>query len=106
MKTKLFLVAVFSVFLSLAQIFASANTNISGNDPDVKVVISQKRIWLVTDEISVKSLTVRVLNAKGKVVMEKQFSSKVTDWSLRIESLPEGRYTVEVGEKKIADFSR
>ena len=106
MKTKLFLVAVFSVFLSLAQSFASANTNISGNDPDVKVVISQKRIWLVTDEISVKSLTVRVLNAKGKVVMEKQFSSKVTDWSLRIESLPEGRYTVEVGEKKIADFSR
>ncbi len=106
MKTKLFLVAVFSMFLSLAQSFASANTNISGNDPDVKVVVSQKRIWLVTDEISVKSLTVRVLNAKGKVVMEKQFSSKVTDWSLRIESLPEGQYSVEVGEKKIADFSR
>jgi hypothetical protein len=106
MKTKLFLVAVFSLFLSLAQTFASANSNISGNDPDVKVVVSQKRIWLVTDEISVKSLSVRVLNEKGKVVMEKQFSSKVTDWSLRIESLPEGRYTVEVGEKKITDFSR
>lgn len=106
MKTKLLLVALFSLFLNLNQnVFASA-PNRSGGDPDVKVVVSQKRIWLVADELSVKSLTVQVLNEQGKVVMEKHFSSKMTDWSLRIESLPEGKYSVKVGDKKMTDFNR
>ena len=106
MKTKLLLVALFSLFLSLNQnVFASA-PNIFGGDPDVKVVVSQKRIWLVADEISVKSLTVQVLDEQGKVVMEKHFSSKTIDWSLRIESLPKGKYSVMVGNKKMTDFNR
>ena len=106
MKTKLLFVCFFSLLLSLSQSIAASNSNISSSDPDIKVVVSQKRIWLVTDEISVKSLTVQVLDARGKVVMEKHLSSKVADWSLRIESLPEGNYTVQVGDKKMADFSR
>lgn len=106
MKTKLLLVALFSLFLGLSQTFATANTTISHNDPDVKVVVSQKRIWLVADEISVKCLSVQVLDEKGKVVMEKYFSSKMTDWSLRIETLPEGKYSVVVGNKKMTEFNR
>ena len=106
MKTKLLLVAIFSVFLSLDYTFATSGANTYHNDPDVKVVVSQKRIWLVTDEISVKSLTVQVLNEQGKVVMEKHLSSKMTDWSLRIESLPEGKYSVLIGNKKMTDFQR
>lgn len=106
MKTKLLLVGLFSLLFSLSQTIAASSPNIQRNDPDIKVVVSQKRIWLVADEISVKSLTVQVLNEKGKVVMEKHFSSKMTDWSLRIESLPDGKYTVMVGDKKMTDFTR
>jgi hypothetical protein len=106
MKTKLLLVALFSLFLSFNQnVFASA-PDFTGGDPDVKVVVSQKRIWLVADEMSVKSLTVQVLNEQGKVVMEKHFSSKMTDWSLRIESLPQGKYSIMIGDKKTTDFKR
>lgn len=106
MKTKLLLAALVSLFFSLHQTAAASNSAIWGNDPDVKVFVSQKRIWLVTDEISVKSLTVQVLDEHGKVVMEKHFSSKMADWSLRIEALPEGKYSVKVGSKKMTDFKR
>ncbi len=106
MKTKLFLVALFSLLLSLNQSVAGSNSNTTHNDPDVKVVVSQKRIWLVTDEISVKCLTVQVLDEKGKVVLEKHLSSKMTDWSLNITSLPDGNYSVTVGGKKMTQFSR
>ncbi len=106
MKTKLLLAGLFSLFLNLSQNASASTPNITGGDPDVKVVVSQKRIWLVADEISVKSLTVQVLNEQGKVVMEKHFSSKMTDWSLRIESLPDGKYSVMVGNKKMTDFTR
>lgn len=106
MKTKLFLVAIFSLLLSLNHTIAASNSTIQGNDPDVKVVVSQKRIWLMTDEISVKSLSVQVLDEHGKIVMEKHFSSKTTDWSLRIESLPKGKYSVMVGNKQMTEFKR
>ena len=106
MKTKLFLATLVSLFLSLSPNAFATGTNFSGGDPDVKVVVSQKRIWLVADEMSVKSMTVQVLNEKGKVVMEKQFSSKMTDWSLRIESLPQGDYSVVIGDKKMTEFKR
>ncbi len=106
MKTKLLLVGIFSLFLSLYQTTAAPNSTTWGNDPDVKVVVSPKRIWLVTDEISVKSLTVQVLDEQGKVVMEKQFSSKMGDWSFRIDALPQGKYSVMVGTKKMTDFKR
>lgn len=106
MKTKLFLVALFSLFFSLNQSVAGSDSNIQHNDPDVKVVVSQKRIWLMTDEISVKCLTVQVTNEQGRVVAEKYLSSKTTDWSLNIESLPAGNYTVMIGSKKMTQFSR
>lgn len=106
MKTKLLLVGLFSLLLSISATIAANDSSIQGNDPEIKVVVSQKRIWLVTDEISVKCLTVQVLNEQGKVVVEKHFSSKMTDWSLRIESLPEGKYSVLIGDKKVTDFSR
>lgn len=106
MKTKLLLAALFSLLFSIGQTASASNSTTWGNDPDVKVFVSQKRIWLVTDEISVKSLTVQVLNEQGKVIMEKQFSSKMADWSLRIDALPEGKYSVMVGTKKMMDFKR
>jgi hypothetical protein len=106
MNTKLFLVVLFGLLFSLPQNLLASPVNFSGGDPDVKVVVGTKRIWLVADEISVKHLTVQVLDEVGKIVMEKQFSSKTTDWSLRIESLPEGAYSVVVGKEKMADFKR
>ncbi len=107
MKTNIFRTIVLCLFLSLYHATSTAAATTSfGQDPDIKVVVSQKRIWLVTDEISVKSLTVQVMNAAGKVVMEKNFSSKMTDWSLQIGSLPAGAYTVMVGSKKMTDFKR
>ena len=106
MKTKLFLAALFGLLLSLPQNLSASPSNFFGGDPDVKVVVGTKRIWLVADEISVKHLTAQVKNEKGKIVMEKQFSSKTSDWSLHIEPLPEGDYTVVVADKKVADFRR
>ena len=43
---------------------------------------------------------VAVYHARPRLVAD------LADWSLRIESLPEGNYTVQVGDKKMADFSR
>ena len=106
MKTKLFLVILFGLLFSLPQNLSAMPSNFFGGGSDIKVVVGTKRIWLVADEISVKNLTVQVLNEQGKLVMEKQFSSKTADWSLRIECLPEGRYSVVVGNEKKADFKR
>lgn len=105
MKTKFFGALLLSMFLSLNHALANA-TAYQHNDPEIKVVVSQKRIWLVTDEISVKNLTVQVMNEQGKVVMEKTLSSKMTDWSLNIESLTSGRYSVMIGSKKMTAFER
>lgn len=106
MKTKTFFAIMLGLALNFAPQTASAATTTLGGDPEVKVIVSQKRIWLVADEISVKNLTVQVLDERGKVVLEKQLSSKSADWSLRIEALPEGKYSVKVGSKKMADFKR
>jgi hypothetical protein len=107
MKTTFFGALLLSMFLSLNHsIAAPAGATTRLNDPEVKVVVSQKRIWLVTDEISVKSLTLHVMNEQGKVVMEKIFSSKTTDWSLVITSLPSGKYSVMIGAKKMTEFER
>jgi hypothetical protein len=106
MKTKLLLVALFSLLLSLSQTLSASTPNTWGGDPEIKVVVGAKRIWLVADEISVKCLTVQVQNEQGKVVMEKYLSSKVADWSLNIESLPNGKYSVVIGGKKMQSFHR
>ena len=73
-------------------------------DPAVKVVVSAKRIWLVTDEISVKNMRVQVVDQKGKIVLEKNFSSKTTDWSMYIEQLPKGCYVVQIDGQKSTCF--
>lgn len=106
MKTNIFRTLVLCLFLSLNHATTATAATFLGQDPEIKVVVSQKRIWLVTDEISVKKLTVQVTNEKGKVVLEKTFSSKMTDWSLQIGSLPEGNYSVMIGSKKMTEFKR
>lgn len=103
MKTRIFATAIICLFFSLLTFVSAASPS---SDPEIKVVVSAKRIWLVTDEISIKHLSVQVLDQKGKVVLEKTFSSKMTDWSLQIEHLPKGTYTVQVGGQKATYFKR
>jgi hypothetical protein len=107
MKTKTLFAILLGFALSLFHETATAASPAAfGGDPDVKVVVSQKRIWLVADEISVKNLTVQVKNEQGRIVLEKQFSSKMADWSLNIESLPKGKYSVTVGKTAKTQFTR
>ncbi|HOY05576.1 MAG TPA: hypothetical protein PLO67_09240 [Saprospiraceae bacterium] len=101
MKTRFFAAALICFFFNMLQP-VSAATPVS--DPAVKVVVSAKRIWLVTDEISVKNMSVQVIDQKGKIVLEKNFSSKMTDWSLYIEQLPKGCYTVQIDGQKATCF--
>jgi len=101
MKTRIFATALICFFFNMLQP-VSAATPVS--DPAVKVVVSAKRIWLVTDEISVKNMSVQVIDQKGKIVLEKNFSSKMTDWSLYIEQLPKGCYTVQIDGQKATCF--
>ncbi len=78
-----------------------------GSDPvDIKVVVSQKRIWLIADEMPMKCLKTQIKNAEGKIVLEKCFSSKCTDWFLNIEALPKGEYTLLLGTDYIEKFKK
>lgn len=101
MKTRIFAFALICFFFNMLQPVWAAS---SASDPAVKVVVSAKRIWLVTDEISVKSMSVQVMDQNGKTVLEKNFSSKTTDWLLYIEQLPKGCYTVQIDGKKATCF--
>lgn len=127
MKTKLF--AVLTFFLALMQVQA-AESPITGDsnhcectpatasvttdaayltdgDPlDIRIVFSQKRIYLVTDEMPLKCLKIKVCNADGEAVMEKCFSSKCAEWFLNIETLPKGSYTLYVGNQRVEKFKR
>lgn len=103
MKTKLF--AAFA-FLFLTTLCSTAFAAPAGGFDDIKVVVSEKKIWFVADEIPVKCLCIKVKDAVGKVVLEKCLSSKVADWSLNTESLPKGEYTVEVGKEKTVKFKK
>ncbi len=98
---KSFLIALFCV--SFLQINAAAA---SQHDPEVKVIISPRRIWLVADEMPVKNLTVQVFDLQGKVVLEQRFSSKTADWSLDLQSLPVGRYSVVAGAQEPIRFRK
>lgn len=102
MKTRIFAFALICFFFNALQPVSAA---VPDNDPAVKVVVSAKRIWLVTDEISVKNMTVQVLDKNGKVVLEKSFSSKMTDWSLQIEQLPRGCYSVMIDGQNATCFN-
>lgn len=90
-----------AALFALALFFNNAGLNAASlaHNPEVKIIAGVKRIWLVTDEISVKELTVQVLDAQGRVVIEKTFNSKIADWSFSVECLTEGTYQVHVGGK-------
>jgi len=121
MKTQLIAVLFFT--LSISPAVASANEgNISSltispsfakvtagkdSDPlDLKVVFSQKRIWLLADEMPVKCLKTVVKNASGQVVLEKCFTSKCSEWFLNIEALPKGDYTLYLGADRVEKFKK
>ncbi len=100
---KSFLIALFcALFLQMNA--ASAAT--PSNDPEVKVIVSPRRIWIVADEMPVKNLTVQVFDLQGKVVMEQKFSSKTADWSLDLQTLPAGRYSVVAGAQEPIRFRK
>lgn len=100
---KSFLIALFcALFLQMNTAAAAAIQH----DPEVKVIVSVRRIWLVADEMPVKSLHVQVLNIDGKVVLEQHFSSKTADWSLDLQSLPTGRYSVVAGTQEPIRFRK
>ena len=103
MKTK-----IFSLFLLsfLASAFSPLAANIDTDPVDVKVVVSAKKIWFITDETPVKCLCVKVKDSHDKVVLEKCLNSKTADWSLNVESLPKGEYTVMLGQEKSVKFKR
>jgi len=86
--------------------FAKATAG-KGADPlDFKVVISQKRIWFVADEMPMKCLKTHIKNSEGKIVLEKCFSSKCAEWFLNIEALPKGEYTLHLGADHVEKFKR
>lgn len=120
MKTKLFAVLSFALIINQLQAnnlpqsavvrtqnVAQAAFDQAGGDPlDIKVVVSQKRIWFVADEMPMKCLKTKVLNADGKVMLEKCFTSKCSEWFLNIEELPKGEYTLHMGNDRVEKFKK
>ncbi len=102
MKKSFFITLFCALFLQMTTATAAP----AQNDPEVKVIVSPRRIWIVTDEMPVKSLTVQVLDTAGKVVMEQKFSSKTADWSLDLQTLPAGRYSVVAGAQEPIRFRK
>ena len=108
MKTKLIAVFAFAVLIGFTATASTFPTPVrNGGDPtEIRAVISQKRIWFVADEMPVKCLKTQVVDARGKVVLEKCFSSKCAEWSLNIETLPKGDYTLLIGESQVQKFKK
>ena len=103
MKSRLFSILVFSL---LASVFSTANAANSGDPTDIKIVVSGKKIWFIADEMPVKCLCIKIKNSDNKVVLEKCLNSKTADWSLNVESLPKGEYTILVGKDKTLKFKK
>jgi len=76
------------------------------NPADIKIVFSQKRIWLLADEMPMKCLNTQIKNEAGSIVFEKCFTSKCADWSLNIEALPKGEYTLYLGTDRVEKFKK
>jgi hypothetical protein len=118
MKTKFFAALIFTLTINHLSLSASAKTAFpsapnakvvasKGGDPtDIRIVFSAKRIWLVADEMPMKCLKAQVKNAAGEVVVEKCFSSKTSDWSLNVEALPKGDYTLHLGTTRTEKFTK
>lgn len=94
---------LFSILLSFLSLNAFANPN-AGDE--YKVIISEKKIWIMADETPVSKLLVQIKDKNGKVVIEKTFSSKNADWSLSVTDLSEGEYSIWIGAEKSATFRR
>ena len=73
---------------------------------EYKVIISEKKIWIMADETPVAKLLVQIKDQKGKVVIEKTFSSKNADWSLSVTDLADGEYSIWIGSEKSTTFRR
>lgn len=93
-----FLVCLFS-FSTLAGLQAAG--------PDgVSVIVGEKKIWLVAEEFPFDNLSVKILDANGKVVLEQVFTPKDRNWSLDLSQLPSGNYTLRHGQDGVKKFSR
>ena len=112
MKTQLLSLLFFLPAIASAKAAPQANfdlpaqTSVKADPIDFKVVVSQKRIWLLADEMPMKCLKTQVKDANGKVVLEKCFTSKCSDWFLDIEALPKGEYTLYLGTDQIEKFKK
>ena len=95
----------FAMALFIEPAFAKATAG-KGDPNDIKVVVSQKRIWLVADEMPMKCLKAHIKNSEGKIVLEKCFSSKGAEWFLNIEALPKGNYTLHLGADQVEKFKK
>lgn len=103
MKKLLFaLVLVFALF---SPAFLLSKPVFNGGH-EIRVVISEKKIWFVADEMVVLTMPVEVRDSQGKVVVECQFSAKCSDWSLNVENLPSGKYSVYIENKEVKTFTR
>lgn len=67
----------------------------------MEVVIMQDKIWLLPDEAPLADLPVQVLNAAGKVVLQKVFTIDTEDWSLDVSALSVGKYKILIGSNQV-----
>jgi hypothetical protein len=75
-------------------------------DPDLHVVVSEKRVWVVADEVNYKKMRVQIRSQSGEIMLEKNFNAKTTDWSFNIQSLPAGAYSVWIDQWQEAQFKK
>jgi hypothetical protein len=101
----LFLTLTLALVCSLCQ-SASATPLPPSGIADIQIVVSAKKIRLISDESPVKKLDVEVKNQAGETVLQKRFNSKITDWSLDIQSLPAGEYRIFVDAVPVKKFER
>ncbi len=91
----LFAIVVASFFTSNS---VWAHQNDFGGEPNFHFVITEKRLWIVGDEFPVKNLEVKITDETGKVVLEKNFTSKTESWFLDLTTLPKGKYKISAGD--------
>jgi hypothetical protein len=101
---KLFVAILMLLSIGLSQTASAANL-FSGTGPEIKFVVTPQRIWVLADETIFK-LPVTIKDAAGKVVLEKEFTAKCADWSLSLEGLAAGSYTVHVKGEKMTSFKK
>lgn len=99
MKTKLLLTLAFVLGFSYhhwAQ-QASLTNHPEPEYPYVEIIITQEKVWLMPDEQPVANVPVKVINASGEVILQKNFCSESKEWSLDVSGLPSGKYKIQVG---------